>query len=333
VDKFDRIYQLHNVLRGRRTAISLSDLTSRLGCSRATAFRLLDAMRDHLGAPVEFDREAGGYVYRQNSDQPAYELPGLWFSAEELQAIAVFDRLFESLEPGMLADYLAPLSRRIGELLDHRRLGLSEAARRIRILGMAARPMGPFFHALAASTLQRKKVLVDYRGRARDQATRRTLSPQRLVHYRDGWYLDAWCHLRKGLRTFSVDRVSRAESLEEAAETVDEAVLDEHFASAYGIFAGHADKVAVLRFSATRARWVADERWHPRQAGQFLTDGRYELRVPYRDSRELTMDILRHGSEVEVVAPEALRNAVAQQLRAALARYAPETHGPEVKRT
>lgn len=333
MDKFDRIYQLHNILSGRRTAIALSDLTSRLGCSRATVFRSLDVMREHLGAPIEFDRETGGYVYQRDAGHPAYELPGIWFSAEELQAIAVFDRLFESLEPGLLADYLAPLSRRIGELLEHRRLGLSEAARRIRILGMAARPAGAYFHALAAATLQRKKVLVDYRGRARGEATRRTLSPQRLVHYRDAWYLDAWCHLRKGLRTFSVDRMSRAESLDEAADTVDEAVLDGHFASAYGIFAGRADKVAVLRFSAPRARWVADERWHPKQTGQFLTDGRYELRVPYRDSRELTMDILRHGSEVEVVAPDALRDGVAQQLRAALDRYAPETHGREVKGT
>jgi predicted DNA-binding transcriptional regulator YafY len=83
--------------------------------------------------------------------------------------------------------------------------------------------------------------------------------------------------------------------------------LDEHFATAYGIFSGKANKTAVLRFSPERARWIADERWHPDQVGQFLMDGRYELRFPYRDSRELVMDILRHGPDVEVVAPEALR--------------------------
>jgi len=67
---------------------------------------------------------------------------------------------------------------------------------------------------------------------------------------------------------------------------------------------------------------VADERWHPEQAGQFLTDGAYELRIPYRDPRELVMDILRHGPEAEVLAPESLRAAVRQQLERALARYA-----------
>ena len=77
----------------------------------------------------------------------------------------------------------------------------------------------------------------------------------------------------------------------------------------------------MLRFTRERARWVADERWHPGQTGQFLTDGRYELRIPCRDSRELVMDILRHGPEVEVVAPEELRAEVVATLRRALGQY------------
>jgi len=52
-----------------------------------------------------------------------------------------------------------------------------------------------------------------------------------------------------------------------------------------------------------RARWVADEQWHPRQTGRFLEGGRYELQVPYSDPCERVMDILKFGAEVEVVAP------------------------------
>ena len=76
-----------------------------------------------------------------------------------------------------------------------------------------------------------------------------------------------------------------------------------------------------LCFSLERARWVADERWHPQQVGQYLTDGRYELRVPYRDERELVMDILRHGEDVEVVAPVALRESFIARLHEALTAY------------
>jgi predicted DNA-binding transcriptional regulator YafY len=147
------------------------------------------------------------------------------------------------------------------------------------------------------------------------------VSPQRLVHYRDAWYLDAWCHTRRALRTFAVDRIRDANTISTRARDVPIPELDEHLASSYGIFAGKANKTAVLRFSAERARWVADERWHPHQVGQFLTDGRYELRIPYRDPRELVMDILRHGPHVEVAAPESLREAVGKSLKETLAQY------------
>jgi predicted DNA-binding transcriptional regulator YafY len=97
--------------------------------------------------------------------------------------------------------------------------------------------------------------------------------------------------------------------------------LDEHYASAYGIFGGRADKVAVLVFTEERARWVADEQWHPQQEGRRLHDGRYELRIPYREGRELVMDILRHGSGVTVVAPDELVVAVRTELARALESY------------
>lgn len=77
----------------------------------------------------------------------------------------------------------------------------------------------------------------------------------------------------------------------------------------------------MLRFTPERARWVADEHWHPQQQSLLLGDGSYELRIPYSDSRELIMDILKHGAEVEVIAPEELRREVLEHLRLAAAKY------------
>ncbi len=74
-------------------------------------------------------------------------------------------------------------------------------------------------------------------------------------------------------------------------------------------------------FSPESARWVADEQWHPRQEGQLLPDGRYELRIPYTLSRELVMDILRHGPHVRVLEPDALAHEVEEQLAQALQQY------------
>lgn len=312
---------LDRVLRNRRTPVPREELLHELECSEPTLYRLIREMRFYLNAPIEWDDERRGYYYKREGESDTYQLPGLWFNSKELQALLVFDRLFEELGPGLLGEHLAALSKRITELLQHKRLGLNEAARRVRVLGMASRPAGRCFQTLASATLQRRKLRIVYHGRARDRVTERVISPQRLVHYRDSWLFDAYCHKRNALRTFSVDRVLEASEIPEAANEIPDDELDEYFASSYGIFSGKADKTAVLRFSAERARWVADERWHPRQVGQFLTDGRYELRIPYRHDEELVMDILRHGREVEVVAPPALRESVRKALRDALSQY------------
>lgn len=332
LDKFDRIYTLDSILRDRRTPVPREDLVRELECSEQTVYRLIRAMRNYLRAPIEWDKERGGYYYQRDAKGGLYELPGLWFNAKELHALFVFEKLFESLEPGLFGEHLEPLTRRISDLLDHKRLGLAEAARRIRVLGMASRPVGPCFQTLASATLQRRKAHIIYHGRERNRVTERTVSPQRIVHYRDNWLLDAYCHTREALRTFSVDRVHEARELDEPAKAISDAELNEYFASSYGIFAGKANKVAVLHFSAERARWVADERWHPQQSGQFLTDGRYELKIPYRDDRELVMDILRHGAQVQVVEPAALREAVRSELREALHSYEGSTEPPQPQR-
>ena len=173
----------------------------------------------------------------------------------------------------------------------------------------------------ASATLQRKQLAFTYHSRGNDRRSERTVSPQRLVHYRDAWYLDAWDDASSELRTFSMERVSNPRVLSIQARDIPAAELNEHFTSGYGIFGGKADKTAVLRFTAERARWVAEEEWHPSQTGNFLPDGTFELRIPYRISTELVMDILRHGPHVEVVEPVALRQEMKSLLEQALGRY------------
>jgi proteasome accessory factor C len=119
----------------------------------------------------------------------------------------------------------------------------------------------------------------------------------------------------------TIDRIQKAVQLDERATDIPEAELEAHFASSYGIFGGKADKVAVLLFTEERAKWVAEEEWHPKQQGRRLGNGTYELRIPYNNSRELVMDILREGSNVVVIGPKELQEEVQSQLREALLQY------------
>ena len=204
-------------------------------------------------------------------------------------------------------------------MLEARSLAADELVRRVRILQRMPRATPPgAFRAVCEALMQRRQLRVLYHGRERDETTERALSPQRLVYYGDNWYLDAWCHLRDGVRTFALDRLQIVEQIEEAAREVDATALDAALTGSYGLFAGTPDAVAVLRFSGDAARWVADEQWHPDQRARIDAGGRLLLEVPYRDPRELIGDILRWAGDVEVLAPEELREAFVARLRSAL---------------
>jgi predicted DNA-binding transcriptional regulator YafY len=267
-----------------------------------------------------FDRESGGYKYDTAAGE-TYELPGLWFNANELQALAIMRRLLKDAGGGLLEEHLGALAKRLDELTKHRHLNLGEAQQRLRFPAIAARPAGAAFNTVASATLKRRKLWLEYHARSTDEVTERTVSPQRIVHYREAWYLDAWDEGKDALRSFSIDRIRRATVIDERALDVAENDLDDHYATAYGIFGGKADKIAILRFTPERARWVADEQWHPQQEGKWLPDGSYELRIPYREAAELVMDVMRHGADVEIVAPAQLRQRVGDQLSRAAARY------------
>ncbi len=321
MDRFDRIYALHKELRNARYPVPGQILQQRLECSRATLNRIIEDMRNFIGAPIAYDRKANGYHYTQSGEHP-YELPGLWFNASELYALLAVQQLLNQTQPGLLETHLSPLRKRIETILETEHLGSGELPDRVRILHSTARRItGESFQTIAGALMQRQRLHICYLGREKNQLTEREISPQRLIHYRDNWYVDAWCHARQALRSFSIDRIQNAHTLNRLYEDINSAQLDAHFTSAYGIFAGQATQTAILRFTPERARWVADEQWHPAQEGNWLKDGRYELRIPYGDSRELIMDILKYGPDVEVVGPEGLRVEVRERLQGALKGY------------
>jgi len=180
--------------------------------------------------------------------------------------------------------------------------------KRIRVIPFGARRHEPrHFELIASAVLGRKRLHLSYSNRTRGDVTERDVSPQRLVHYRDNWYLDAWCHLRDDLRSFALDAMREVSMLPAKAKEVPEAQLDAALASGYGIFSGKDVRWATLRFTPERARYVSLEEWHPKQRVRWDKDGSYVLEVPYSSDKELAMDILRLAPDVEVVKPPSLR--------------------------
>ncbi len=314
MDRLDRFYRIQQLLKARRF-VRTQEFLDELEVSRATFKRDLEYLRDRFRAPIVYDTEHEAYRFDDKvEDIAVWQLPGLYFTADELRALITMDQLIAGLQPGVLSELINPLRKRLTALLDSGDVGAEDVTRRIRVLSMGSRAIeSAHFRTLAAALLARKRLHLEHHRRADGDALEREVSPQRLVHYRDNWYLDAFCHKRQALRTFSVDAISAASVVEKPCKDVSEEALDRHFAGGYGIFAGSETQEAVLLFNPGRARWVSRETWHPQQDGKLQLDGSYLLKLPYSREPELVMDILKYGADVEVLAPESLRAAVARQ--------------------
>jgi predicted DNA-binding transcriptional regulator YafY len=317
VSQLERIYKLDRLLR-RRQAPMRREILDRLEISLAQFKRDLDFMRDRLGASITFDPGTGGYRYCSTD----FNLPGLWFTEAEVYALLLMNALLHQLQPGLVREQLEPFETKLKSLLGNTRPGMDSILERMQVTPAAQRTAQPdHFQLICDGTLRRKRLRMRYYSRSRDSESDRVVSPQRVIYYRGNWYVDAWCHEKKALRRFAVDAVRQVAVLDESAVDRDlTTVRGEE--PGYGIFAGPAEHTAVLIFDSEAARWVAEEEWHPRQRRIPLADGGVQLEVPYSQHQEILMDILRHGSHVEVLQPATLRNAVAEAHRQAAAKYA-----------
>jgi len=317
MSQMERMYQIDRLLKSRR-ATPLEVFMENTSASRSTIIRDLTYMKDRLRAPIVWDHELRGY----RIDGP-FSLPAVYLNEAEIHALLVLHELVARIQPSFLDEHLEPLRNLLHQLIgsgDDTDLG-----RRIRILQIASRPVSSHhFQTVCRALLAGERLRLRYYSRTRNQETDRVVSPQRLVHYRDNWYLDAWCDSRNGLRSFALDAMLDASPEKGEAIQIPDEQLDRELGAGYGIFSGEQVRTAVLRFTPEMARWVSREKWHRLQEGSFGADGSYTLKVPYSAERELVMDIMRFGPEVEVLGPPELRESVSAALRKAFAAYSSE---------
>jgi predicted DNA-binding transcriptional regulator YafY len=329
-----RLYRIETLIRARGH-VSFKALLDELEVSPATLKRDLEYLRSRMGAPIEYDRELNGYRFGSGYAGPKHELPGLWFDEGELYSLLMAQQLLAGLDSdGLLSRHLQPLLSRIHQLLGSAGGGeAGEAAaqrllKRVKVVSALRRPVpSRFFERVSAALLARQRLHLRYLTRGRREVSERDVSPQRLVHYRGTWYLDAWCHRADALRRFALDAIEQATVLEQAAREIPMKRVQAEMDAGYGIYAGGTRRWAVLAFDAQAAQWASREEWHPEQQGRWREDGRYELRLPYVDDTELVMDVLRQGEQVQVLAPPELVAAVRRRIAAAAAMYGPGGEG------
>ncbi len=317
----ERMHRILAIVRQGNGA-TMQELMGELEVSMSTIKRDIDVLRDRMGCPINFDHDGNRWVIGTLLGGKRFELPGLWFNASEVYALLAMQHLLKGVEPGLLEPHLQPLKDKLEAMLGESPAKAKDIEKRIKLIHFAGRRVEvKNFELLTEAVLERKRVVMRYFNRDKGEVTEREVSPLRIVHYRENWLLDAWCHLRNELRSFALDAIRDVTITNKTAIEVGREALAEHFQSGYGIYAGKADKRAVLKFNPARAQYVSLERWHTKQTFKWLDDGSYVLEVPYSKDQELVMDVLRYGADVEVLAPPELRKRVAEQLCVAAKIY------------
>lgn len=319
MDKLDRFQQLHRIFTSHKRPVALKKIAEKLECTEKSAHRLIENLRDYWQVPVEYNKEAKGWHYNLAENEKV-ELPGIWLTSNELQSLIALLHLLHSMDDGLVLQQLSVVEQTVTKLLKARGVDVNSFTSVIKYLPMAKRATQARIFSTVADALLNKKQLElkykDYWGRV----SQRSVSPQNLIYYKENWHLDAWCHLREDLRTFSISRIEQTVIRKEPAKKIEQQQLQEYFASSYGIFSGKAKHTARLRFFPEVAREIASQQWHPEQKGEWQGK-EYLLEVPYNNETELVMDILKYSNNVEVLGPSKLQKAVLNKLRSALLLY------------
>ncbi|MCV6624471.1 MAG: YafY family transcriptional regulator [Cellvibrionaceae bacterium] len=318
MSKQDRCIQLNQIFCSKRLPQSKAALAEQLECSEKTIGRYIDTLRDSWCAPLEYDNEHKGWYY-ELKDGETFELPGIWLTAADIQGLLMLLEMLRQYSHGELKDELEAIELRIQKLLKAQNIDSGKIKHKVRILTQGQRAIpSDALHLCFNATLGEQQLQLSYRD-YQGRQSQRQVSPQRLIYYRDNWYLDAWCHKREGLRSFALARMSQLTSKREKAITVSTDKLDKHFRNGYGVFAGEAKHTAKLRFLPAIAHDIAQQQWHSGQHGHWDGDN-YLLEVPYSDERELVQDVLRHCPNVVVEGPEGLREELIKRMKQGIRR-------------
>lgn len=318
MDKEERQKSLLQRLPKNRGGVALSSLAEAFGKSQRTIRRDIEELVEKRHAPWFI---SDGMVYLDLSRQKQIELEGYWFTSDELFSLLALYQTVDGLSEGLLAGHFAQMRQRILELLGPENESRN-LMQHVKIVPIASPPINNTnLNQITAAIAAQTRLQIYFWSRHQDQQDWREISPLQLVRYRDRWFVDAFCHQREGLRSFSLEAILNIKPLNKTAYVPPTEALNRFYQSSYGIFNGNADKIAVLRFSAYQARWIKNQQWHPQQVSRLLEDGRLELQLPYGQDAELIQDILKFGPEVEVISPPELRQKVAERIYQTLEHY------------
>ncbi len=285
--------------------------------STKTAQRDIDFMRDRLHCPLQYNRSKKGYYYEDTT----FSLPMVYLSSKELSSLLIARKLLKDLSGGYLGEELSSILGKITHVLN-RHMVLDDPVESLSFEMIEYSPAPEdVFRVVLEGCLKKHTLQFIYYSPAAGESRERRVDPYHLLNYMGTWHLIGYCHLRQEIRDFSLSRITEPRLLDETFCIPSEFNFQNFFHSTFGLYKGRSLRRVVLRFSPEKSKWIRDQIWHKDQKVLHLKDGSMEITFPVSDFSEIQREILKHGRDVEVIKPKALRRLIKSEAQAIARKY------------
>ena len=281
--------------------------------TRKTAQRDIAFMRDRMDAPIVYVPEQRGYVYEDNT----YELPGFWLGEEALTSLLLAYRLASTVPDVAIKTSLRSFLEQLLAKLSHSTaISIKDLSNKVSVRNIEySKTSEKIYHAMLEALLSSKPVQIEYHSPHNSETTTRDILPLHLLYYMGTWHIIGHCALKNELRDFVLSRIKTITPCTNkiTARFTSEQVR-EYIRKTFGIFHGKETKEVCLCFSQDVSNWILEQMWHPAQKTHIKKDGRLCLTIPVADFREIKREILKYGSQVEVLLPKTLRMEIKNEI-------------------
>ena len=320
-DQLSRQWKIIHTLVAFTTGKTVPDLADELGCTPRTVYRDLEALQAG-GFPITTEtRENRSYWRILNASRQQVPLA---FSIPELMALYFGKDMLKTYRGTVFYDAIESLLSKIKATLPPAYIDYLDRIRNRVDAGPAPRRdytrFGHIIADLNRSIVDEKKIRIAYFSMGRQKESRRTVHPYRLRHVEDTLYLIGYCALRKGVRTFAVDRIKTVTVTDDGFDIPEEFDMQGFLHDSFGIFQGPPVTVKI-RFLKSVAGYIRERIWHQSQHLSDQADGSLIFRATVAGIEEISHWVLRWGAGAQVLAPDDLRHTVSRHAMAMAAHY------------
>jgi predicted DNA-binding transcriptional regulator YafY len=305
----ERMLRIHQAIQTGSYPNAVA-LAAELEVSSKSIHRDLEFMRDRLDLPLQYDNAHKGYHYTQEVSN----FPTLQITEGELFALLVAEKALQQYRGTTFERPLVSAFKKMAAgLPDTVSLNLADWERTISFRTSAEPILNlETFDTLAKATAQRKQLQLTYRKPGRRETELRVVDPYHLANINGEWFLFAWCHLRRDIRTFVPARIQAIATTGKTFARPQKFSLEKRLRDSFGVQSGQGSFHVVIRFNELVADYIREKKWHESQELKELKDGGLELRIKLSSLAEVERWVLGWGGNARVIAPPELAGRVRQ---------------------